>query len=90
MAANDVVDGCAGRPAEGGQRKSVTVKAEQAAPAQRHTRVTEAFPWNEEPHQVFRDRDRIDDAVVKSRLGAMGPVASTSMPVLTFTTFALN
>ena len=77
---------------ETGGRWTVQVrhgKAEQATPAPSHTRVTEAFPWNEAPHHVIRDRDRIDGAVVKSRLRAMGTVASTSVPVLIFTTFAL-
>ena len=34
--------------------------------------LTEAFPWNEAPHHLIRDRDRIYGAVVKSRLRAMG------------------
>jgi transposase InsO family protein len=34
--------------------------------------LTEAFPWNEAPHYLIRDRDRIYGAVVTSRLRAMG------------------
>ena len=34
--------------------------------------LTEAFPWNEAPHYIIRDRDFIYGAVVKSRLRAMG------------------
>ena len=44
--------------------------------------LTEAFPWNEAPHHLIRNRDRIYSAVVKSRLRAMGirhkPTAPTS------------
>jgi hypothetical protein len=44
--------------------------------------LTEAFPWNEVPRYLMRDRDRIYGAVVKSRLRAMGirdkPTASAS------------
>src|ERR1035437_5078671 len=34
--------------------------------------LTEAFPWNEAPPYLIRDRDRIYGAVVKCRLRAMG------------------
>jgi hypothetical protein len=34
--------------------------------------ITEAFPWNESPRYVIRDRDRIYGTVVTRRLRAMG------------------
>jgi hypothetical protein len=34
--------------------------------------LTEAFPWNEAPHYLIRDRDRVYGAVVTRRLRAMG------------------
>src|ERR1700681_1551762 len=34
--------------------------------------ITEAFPWDEAPHYLIRDRDRIYGAVVTRRLRAMG------------------
>jgi transposase InsO family protein len=34
--------------------------------------ITEAFPWNEAPRHMIRDRDRIYGAVVTRRLRAMG------------------
>jgi transposase InsO family protein len=44
--------------------------------------ITEAFPWDEAPHYMIRDRDRIYGAVVTRRLRAMGirdkPTASAS------------
>ncbi len=44
--------------------------------------ITEAFPWNEAPRYVIRDRDRIYGAVVTRRLRAMGirdkPIALAS------------
>jgi len=44
--------------------------------------ITEAFPWNEAPHYMIRDRDRIYGAIVTRRLRAMGirdkPTASAS------------
>src|SRR6202011_2022044 len=44
--------------------------------------ITEAFPWNEAPHSMIRERDRIYGAVVTRRLRAMGirdkPTASAS------------
>ena len=39
--------------------------------------ITEAFPWDEAPHYMIRDRDRIDGAVVTRRLRAMGIRART-------------
>ena len=44
--------------------------------------ITEAFPWNEAPHYMIRDRDRIYGTVVSRRLRAMGirdtPIAPAS------------
>jgi transposase InsO family protein len=44
--------------------------------------ITEAFPWNEAPRYMIRDRDRVYGAVVTRRLRAMGirdkPVAPAS------------
>ena len=44
--------------------------------------LTEAFPWNEAPRYLVRDRDRIYGAVVLRRLRAMGirdkPIAPAS------------
>ncbi len=44
--------------------------------------LTEAFPWNEAPRYLIRDRDRIYGGVVKRRLQAMGirdkPIAPAS------------
>src|SRR5438045_312192 len=34
--------------------------------------ITEAFPWNESPSYVIRDRDQVYGAAVKNRLRAMG------------------
>ena len=34
--------------------------------------LTEAFPWDEAPRYLIRDRDRIYGAIVKRRLRAMG------------------
>ncbi len=34
--------------------------------------ITEAFPWEEAPHYLIRDRDQIYGAVVTRRLRAMG------------------
>src|SRR5450830_1244480 len=34
--------------------------------------ITEAFPWNEAPHYLIRDRDRIYGAIVTRRIRAMG------------------
>ena len=36
------------------------------------TQITEAFPWNESPRHMIRDRDRIYGSVVTRRLRAMG------------------
>src|SRR5882757_2562282 len=44
--------------------------------------ITEAFPWNEDPRYMIRDRDRIYGAVVTRRLRAIGirdkPIAPSS------------
>jgi hypothetical protein len=44
--------------------------------------ITEAFPWNEAPRYMIRDRDRIYGTVVTRQLRAMGirdkPIASAS------------
>ena len=44
--------------------------------------ITEAFPWNEAPRCMIRDRDRIYGSVVTRRLRAMGirdkPIAAAS------------
>jgi transposase InsO family protein len=44
--------------------------------------ITEAFPWNEVPHYLIRDRDRIYGTIVTRRLQAMGirdkPIALAS------------
>lgn len=44
--------------------------------------ITEAFPWNEAPRYLIRDRDRIFGAIVRRRLRAMGirdkPIAPAS------------
>jgi transposase InsO family protein len=44
--------------------------------------LTEAFPWNEAPHYLIRDRDRIYGTIVTRRLRAMGirdkPIAPAS------------
>src|ERR1700758_546888 len=44
--------------------------------------ITEAFPWNEAPRYLIRDRDRIYGAVVTRRMRAMGirdkPIAPAS------------
>ena len=34
--------------------------------------LTEAFPWDEAPHYLIRDRDQIYGAIVTRRLRAMG------------------
>ena len=41
--------------------------------------ITEAFPWDEAPHYLIRDRDRIYGSVVTRRLRAMG-IPGTSLP----------
>ena len=44
--------------------------------------ITEAFPWNEAPRYLIRDRDGLFGAIVKRRLRAMGirdkPIAPAS------------
>ena len=46
------------------------------------TQITEAFPWDEAPRYLIRDRDRIYGSVVTRRLRAMGirdkPIAPAS------------
>src|ERR1700732_4994050 len=42
--------------------------------------ITEAFPWNEGPRYLVRDRDRIYGAVVTRRLRAMGIRTSLTAP----------
>ena len=34
--------------------------------------ITEAFPWNEAPRYLIRDRDQVYGAAVRNRLRAMG------------------
>ena len=45
--------------------------------------ITEAFPWNEAPRYLIRDRDRIFGVIVTRRLRAMGirdkPIAPASL-----------
>jgi transposase InsO family protein len=43
--------------------------------------ITEAFPWNEAPRYMIRDRDRIYGAVVSRRLRAMGIRDKPTAPV---------
>src|SRR6201982_3504671 len=43
--------------------------------------ITEAFPWDEAPHYLIRDRDRIYGSVVTRRLRAMGIRDKTAAPV---------
>ena len=40
--------------------------------ARQITQITEAFPWDDAPQYLIRDRDRIYGAVVTRRLRAMG------------------
>ena len=44
--------------------------------------ITEAFPWDEAPHYLIRDRDRVYGATVTRRMRAMGirdkPIAPAS------------
>jgi hypothetical protein len=42
--------------------------------------ITEAFPWNEVPRYLFRDRDRIFGAIVARRLRAMASGTSRLRP----------
>src|SRR5882757_6299550 len=44
--------------------------------------ITEAFPWNEAPRYMIRDRDRIYGAVVTRRLRAMGIRDKLTAPAL--------
>jgi transposase InsO family protein len=45
--------------------------------------ITEAFPWDQAPHYLIRDRDRIYGNIVRNRIRAMGirdkPTALTSL-----------
>lgn len=43
-----------------------------SAPVWIACQLTEAFPWDEAPRHLIRDRDRVYGAVVTSRLRAMG------------------
>src|ERR1700737_2579225 len=42
--------------------------------------ITEAFPWDEAPRHLIRDRDRIYGSVVTRRLRAMGFGTNRSHP----------
>ena len=42
--------------------------------------ITEAFPWNEAPRYMIRDRDRIYGTVVTRRLHAMGIPDKPTVP----------
>jgi transposase InsO family protein len=42
--------------------------------------ITEAFPWDEAPHYLIRDRDRIYGSVVTRQLRAMGIRDKPSAP----------
>ena len=46
--------------------------------------LTGALPWNEAPHDLIRDRDRIYGTVVRRRLRAMGirdkPITAPAWP----------
>jgi hypothetical protein len=42
--------------------------------------ITEAFPWNEAPRSMIRDRDRIYGTIVTRRLRAMGIRAKPTAP----------
>jgi hypothetical protein len=42
--------------------------------------ITEAFPWDEAPHYLIRDRDRIYGSVVTRRLRAMGICPFSATP----------
>jgi hypothetical protein len=44
--------------------------------------LTEAFPWDEVPHYLIRDRDRIYGSVVTRRLRAMGIRDKPTAPAL--------
>jgi transposase InsO family protein len=43
--------------------------------------LTEAFPWNEAPHYLVRDRDQIYGAIVMRRIRAMGTRDKPITPV---------
>src|SRR6476659_7484010 len=66
-----------------GRRDLVWINVTPNPTAERVARqITEAFPWNEAPRYLIRDRDRIYGTVVMRRLRAMGirdrPTAPTS------------
>ena len=56
-----------------GRRDLVWINVTPNPTAERVARqITEAFPWNEAPRYLIRDRDRIYGSVVMRRLRAMG------------------
>jgi hypothetical protein len=56
--------------------------------------ITEAFPWNEAPRYLIRDRDGIYGTVVRRRLRAMGirnkPIAAAMAELLCRTSDRLD
>ena len=42
--------------------------------------ITEAFPWDDAPEYLIRDRDRIYGTITKRRLGAMGILGRMALP----------
>src|SRR5258705_11665366 len=64
-----------------GRRELVWISVTTHPTAERVARqITEAFPRNEAPRYMIRDRDRIYVAVVTRRLRAMGIRAKTPAP----------
>src|SRR3982074_3643318 len=56
-----------------GRRDLVWISITASPPAEWVRRqITEAFPWDEAPHYLIRDRDQIYGGVVTRRLRAMG------------------
>jgi hypothetical protein len=49
--------------------------------------ITEAFPWNEAPRYLIRDRDRIYGSVVIRRLRAMGKRSEGALLLLASSTW---
>src|SRR5436305_2063377 len=41
--------------------------------------ITEAFPWNESPRYLIRDRDQVYGVAVRHRLRAMGSATNLSL-----------
>src|SRR5437763_15051283 len=41
--------------------------------------ITEAFPWNEAPRYLIRDRDQVYGVAVRHRLRAMGSATNLSL-----------